>query len=332
MSRYPRRNLSKVLDQHTIDEARDDLVQIDGELALVPEHARETFYNTVEALVEHAQRFGWTTMHEVLENVGPILDGTSGVRREDHSRFLTFERAESLHLHRNVLLTLLLAGVMSYNGDASQIAAAFPKLKQRTRARLRPHTDDETLLLRMWTLHLSKGDKNNRRAAAVYAQSDTGLVTGETTMVYDTDIDLTPGGAMIEAPGLGDRVDSRILPLDTYATTILVRYIDGADLPAGSRLTYRPRKGGYDYERALPSAIGIIDRVRDAVALTHNDTTNASVWMWRAATTELLHGINAAVELTGRSSADNLRALLRDRPTRPGRRPVSKRRKTLAIA
>lgn len=52
--------------------------------------------------------------------------------------------------------------------------------------------------------------------------------------------------------------------------------------------------------------------VREAVGLDHDDTTKPLVvWMWRAATTEQLHGINAAVEVTGRSNADNVR--------RPGR-------------
>lgn len=35
--------------------------------------------------------------------------------------------------------------------------------------------------------------------------------------------------------------------------------------PAGSLLTYRPRKGTYEYERAASSAICILDRIRDAV-------------------------------------------------------------------
>jgi hypothetical protein len=110
-----------------------------------------------------------------------------------------------------------------------------------------------------------------------------------------------------------------------------VRYIDGADLPAGSLLTYRPRNAGYDYERAASSAICIIDRIRDAVGLTHHDTTNASVWMWRAATTELLYGISAAVEVTGRSSADQLRALLSDRHKCSGKRSANKKPKTLDL-
>jgi hypothetical protein len=222
MSRYPRPDLSKVLDQHTIDEPRRDLLEADTRLGLVPAHARTQIYATVDALIEHARRFGWTNLHQVVLNLGPIIDATSGVRRADHGRFLPPDQADSLHLHRNVLLTLVLAGVISYNGDASQIAAVFPQLKQRTRARLRPHTEDETLLLRVWTLHLSQGDKNNRRAAAVYAQSDAGLVAGETTKVRTSDVVLTPGEAMIEAPGLDVGVAGRILPLEDYATAVLV--------------------------------------------------------------------------------------------------------------
>ena len=196
---------------------------------------------------------------------------------------------------------------------------------------LRPHTDDETLLLRMWALHLSEGTKNNRRAAAVYAQCDAGLVTGETTKVFDTDVLLTPGEAMIEAPGLDVGVRHRLLPLDDYCATVLRRYVEQAALPNGSLLTYRPRSNDLQYVRASISAIGIIDRIRAAVGLTHLDTTNASVWMWRAASTQLTMGIHTAAEVSGRSP-ENLRALLRDRPHKRDKRRINKKPKTLSIA
>lgn len=333
MSRYPRPDLSKVLEHHSIDEARADLVEVDKEFDVVPRHARTAIHRTVDTLIEHAHELGLLRLDQVVNNAGILIAAASGVRRQDHGRPLPPDQADALHLYRNTLLALVLAGVISYSGDAAQITAAFPKPKQRTRAMLRPHTDDETLLMRMWALHLSQGDKNNRRAAAVYAQCDAGLVPGETTKVRTSDIDLTPGDAMIVAPGLEVGVADRLLPLEEYAASLLRRYVHGAAPTGGSRLTYRPRSGDYDYERALSSAIGVIDRIRDAVGLTQHDTTNASVWMWRAASTELVHGISAAVAVSGRSSADNLRALLRDRPRPAGKRPTNNNKpRTLGLS
>lgn len=331
MSRYARPNLSLVLAQHSIDEAREDLAKADAETGLVPFGAHDVIYPIIDQMIEHARAFGWTKLDEVVRHAGPTIDATSGVRVADHGRFLGPREAEALHLHRNLLLTLVLAGVLSYGGDATEIAKAFPKLKPRTHAQLRPYLDDETLLLRLWALHLSEGDKNNRRAAAVYAQCDTGLITGETTKISPSAVDLTPGGALIHSPGLDVGVASRVLPLDKYTTTLLQRYIDGAGALPGPLFTYRPREGDYSYSRAASSAICIIDRIRAAVGLDHRDTSNASVWMWRAATVELHHGIDEAVRLSGRSSADQLRALLRDRPKPPGGRPTNKKTKKLNI-
>jgi hypothetical protein len=313
MSRYPRRDLSPVLKMHSVEEARADLLELDQQLDLIPATSRESLLTAIDQIVEFCLEHSdpLTNLAAIVDNQTTVIAATSGIRAQRHHQFLSADDAHQLHLYRNLLLVLVLAAVSSYNGDAAPIAARFKQLPQRTAADLRPYADDETLLLRVWALHLSRGDKNNRRAAAVYGECDAGLIAGETTSVNTDDLALSPDGSLIAAPGHDSGVKSRVIELDKFAVTVLDRYLAGADLADGDLLTYRPRKAD-SYAAAAVSAIGVIDRIRKAVGLKQHDTTNASVWMWRATMTRDLHGVKAAVTISGRSSIENLNEILRN--------------------
>ncbi len=142
---------------------------------------------------------------------------------------------------------------------------------------------------------------------------------------------LAPGEGLIDAPGHDGGVAARVLALDEYASTVIRRYVDGTNLAPGARLTYRPRRNT-EYGAAAASAIQIVDRIRDAVGLKHDDTTSASIWMWRATATAAQDGIDAAVMVSGRSNHDNLLGLLRNatNPTRKVKSSPKKRTLTLA--
>lgn len=331
MSRYRRPDLSPVLENHSIDEAVADLLELDDQLGILPTTSGTDLRTALDTLAGHAHKLGLTQLDQVVVEAGTLIAAASGISQSRHGKHLNSAEAGHLHLHRNLLLAVTLAGIISYRGDAAPVAARFPKLQPRSGASLRAHTDDETLLLRVWSLHMSQGDANNRRAAAVYAQCDTGLVAGETSQVKVSDIVLAPGEGLIDAPGHDGGVTARVLALDEYASTVIRRYVDGTNLAPGARLTYRPRTNA-DYGAAAASAIQIVDRIRASVGLKHDDTTSASIWMWRATVTAAQDGIDAAVVISGRSNHDNLLSLLRNatNPTRKVKSSAKKRTLTLA--
>ena len=143
MSRYPRPDLSPVLAHHSIDEALADLLELDQTLGIIAGPERANLLEALEALVANAHDLGLTRLNQVVENSGILIAAASGISRSRHGQALASVDAERLHTHRNLLLALTLAGILSYRGDATKVAAHFTTLKPRTSASLRAHTDGE---------------------------------------------------------------------------------------------------------------------------------------------------------------------------------------------
>lgn len=90
-------------------------------------------------------------------------------------------------------------------------------------------------------------------------------------------------------------------------------YTDQTDDALEARLTYRPRKDIFEYQKAMASAVGMLDRQRTAVGLAHGDTTASSSTMWRAVHTELTAGVLAAAKVCGRPEEDSYLRFTRTR-------------------
>ena len=71
MSRYRRPTLSKVLEHHDIDEAREDLLEIDVHYGIVPKHAHAAIYRIIDRLIEHARDQQRITLHSIVGGGDP---------------------------------------------------------------------------------------------------------------------------------------------------------------------------------------------------------------------------------------------------------------------
>lgn len=97
-------------------------------------------------------------------------------------------------------------------------------------------------------------------------------------------------------------VKARIVELDRFNATLLEAHICALHLAGKERLTYWPLNDRYDHQAACASAIGVVDQQRKAVGPNHDDTTNASVTMWRADYTERHRGVEASTKNSGREA------------------------------
>lgn len=305
-----------ILLGHTFADAVEEFDRLNGTVGLTPECSRDELGKIITDLHNHADDLTLIKLGEVIKSSSLLIAAASGVRRQDLSKFLLRDEAARGHSYRNVLLAVVLIGARHTlsKADAEALATSFPRLRQRSSRYTRPHTDDETLLMRAWAVLLSEiGGAHGRRAAAVYAQCDAGLCAGETTGVLRRDlvIDLDDE-SLLDAPGHKMGVKARIVELDRFNATLLETHIAALHLAGKERLTYWPRNDLYDYQAACASAIGVVDRQRKAVGLNHDDTTNASVTMWRADYTERHWGLEASTNVSGRT-AENHSELMRTR-------------------
>ncbi len=306
-----------ILRNHDFHDAIEMLLELDQQLGIIPAQSRDDTVNAADRLRRQAGDVGYVTTRQVIDNATSLIAAVTGMKKARVTQFNTPEHAATLHLYRNVLLAGVLAGsrnTLKDKSDAEQLAKELPQLRQRTAGLTRPNSDDETLLLRVWALTLSQvGGPNGRRAASVYAQCDAGLYPGETTKVLRQHLDLTPGNGLIEAPGLDAGVAGRILELDEFNIRLIAAYMEQSEDDPEARLTYRPRVDVFEYQKAMVSAVGVLNRQRDAVGLAHRDTTASSITMWRAVHTQLSAGFPAAVKVCGRVDEDSYLRFTRTR-------------------
>jgi hypothetical protein len=323
--------LNEVLAACTLAEAGEILRATDAKLGLIPEPGRDYLYAAVDRLIDAAAELDLANLKRVIDNQKHLLATTTGVPMARQSEFLNDKDSEALHTDRNVLLALCLLSVMDYDGDPAPVLTEFKALKRRSRTHVRPNADDETLLLHLWALHLSRGNQKNQRAAAAYAQVDAGLTLIESTRTTVPDVQLAPGDEHILASGYsGDGVAPRILPLEPFHIEILTRYLSNPGAYDHERFTYRPRVNhdtpAKATNAAVASAAGVIDRIRSAVGLKHEDTTPTSVYLARIVTVTAVHGPQAALTASGRTDYANLNEVLWH-GTRRQRAPLAKARK-----
>lgn len=318
------------LNAYDFTDSVAQLRELDATIGLLPTHVREHLNAVIDDLAGQVAKHELSSLRQVVDHSARLIGATSGVNSSDVSRYFKRNIADSVHQVRNLLLAIVLIGAQRtlVKESAEALCAEIPTLKPRGTGHTRPNADDEMVLLRVWAYVLSHvGGKHGRRSAAIYAQCDAGLVPGETTCMRCKDVHVsTPGKSILLAPGLQCGIKERIVPLDNFQRFILGRFI--ADLPGDTPLapfSYKARAEDFDYARAAASATGVIDRQRAAVGLQHADTTASSVPMWRALYTEQHHGIDAAVEVSGRSR-ENHKSLMRTRlnPTKTRATPSKK--------
>jgi hypothetical protein len=303
---------SPVLNSVTLAEARAQFDRLDEALNIVPTTHRATLNATLDTLLATAGRLEMRMLLDVVKDADVLLSCTTTVPRDQLRRLHPESMAATLHMHRNTLLALVLAAVIDYNGNVKEIAKAFKPLARRTADHERPCSDDEILVLRLWTWHGAQNltDADTRRAAAVYAAVDAGAFPGETPSIKPDDVQLSEGDPIFLAPGHRNGVDARCIALDTYNAAQLLPCLQDA---TGTRrhLTYVPRTNTeLDYGKAAASATQIIDRFREILGLIGGDITSSSVTNWRIVHTVATNGIVAGRELSGLRNEDRFLDLL----------------------
>lgn len=272
--------LSPVLKHTTLTDCADLLIGLDQAHGLIPKAGAEQIQAAATLLLDKADSLGLSSLWEAIKHANMIIGAVCNLTADKLFTFQHTDTAEVVHLHRNVLLSLVLAGLTDSNTDVATALIRFPPLKARTTDRARAYTDDEILLLRLRALHLTNGNKTDRRRAAIYALCDAGIIAGETTKIQVNDIDLSPEASMVFAPGLqkGAGVGERLLELEPIHATLIGPRLRECAVRGNVRLTYAPRTADEmtsvkAYMSASASVTLVIHRFADEVDLYPDDIT-----------------------------------------------------------
>lgn len=313
MPRYSPADLTPMLTEHSLDGAANALRQLDDSYGLVPSTHRHQLDTVMDDLLAAARQNAFYDLQEVLEHWKRLVALAARLPHEALTKPDSLEEADRAHLYRNTLLTLVVAALAGHpRTTPKQVAATMPSMGPRSDVTSRAHTDDEILLLRTWTLHMSLcGDKNSRRTAAVYGQIDAGLSAGETTevrpdhVIFENDLvdDGHPTYGLIRAGGLRG-VDARDIDLATFNSHLIRNHINGANLTHRKLLTYWPRHELADqterYAKGCASVITAMNGIREQAGLHHDDTAASSITEWRVRHTLETQGYDAALKISGR--------------------------------
>ncbi len=230
-----------------------------------------------------AAELGARNCHDLAVRSAQVLQAITGVSRLD--RVQPQDVADILHLHRNVLLTLLIATARTYGGPTNDICALVPRLHVRSggsRATRLFH-DDEIVLAR--TFALSTLDNDPRHHAALsYALVEAGMTPGETTHITTGDLVGYDGQVeLIDARG-NHTIRRRTLPADYFAKAVLTQ-ARAASIRAGRTgnepLVYSFKKNLPGTPAATASIQTNLNRWLTKIGLKHIDTTTNSIRAWR---------------------------------------------------
>jgi hypothetical protein len=138
------------------------------------------------------------------------------------------------------------------------------------------------------------------------------MVPGETTSVSMRDVDDYEQPTLAYASGNAHLAD-RYLPLDRFGSALIgarvAKAISDGYAP-GRQLTYTPRKNQPGTKQATPSAQGVLDRFLADLGVANDDTTASSVTLWRVVSVYATQGEDAALQISGRRTKEQMLAQL----------------------
>lgn len=289
--------VSCALPSYPITEMTTDSAEFNDTHSVLPSTVAEAFDAAWQLIVKTAAIQNLHTAADLIDHHKPVLRHIAGVT--NLTARLALDERDRIHLHRNVLLTVLLGAAHVARIDTTSLAEAISTLTRRTQRTDRPLFDDEIALLRTRAV-IALGRKATAQAATVYTLCDAGQECRETTHVTPSDLDDTTAPTMVNALGYRG-LDMRILLLEAFHTNALATRL--AMLPQGApdqTIAYNPRTSSPGSDTAMVSAYGVIERLLDAAGLRHPDVSPSSIRRWRIAHTLSTKGLIAAADIAGR--------------------------------
>lgn len=306
-------HLTRSLDSYTIPELVADFDEFNAAFGVLPEPFASDFASALEELAAAASARGVRDVAALLSEHQALLRHLTGTPN------LTARHAQAtrhrIHLLRNVLLTAVLGAGHVARVSTDGVTQAVITLTRRTQQTDRPLEHDEIALLRTHAA-IAMQTPRTAQAAAVYALCDAGAELREVSAVMAHDLDDLAAPTLVHAAGFGRRVESRILPLETFHTVVVgARATERAQAGQAGPIAYNARSNEACSTAALSSAHGMIDRPLAALGLKHADVTASSVRRWRIAYTVDTAGVEMAAEIAGLPERDVPR--LANRAVRP---------------
>lgn len=125
------------------------------------------------------------------------------------------------------------------------------------------------------------------------------------------DVDDYEQPTLAYAPGNGHLADR--FPLDRFGSALLGARVakaiaDGYE--PGRQLTYTPRTNQPGTKQATASAQGVLDRFLTDLGVSNVDTTASSVTLWRVVSVYATQGEEAALQISGRRTKEQMLAQL----------------------
>jgi hypothetical protein len=296
MSRTP---LSRALADFQLKDLLEEFTTFDGAYDITPARHRPTLVETWHRIEDAATALGCFDVEALLSGFAKVLARLTG--EKNVTQFAALDVRDQFHLYRNTAMTLIVVAGAMINVDIAPALERSISLKQRTQARERPLTDDEITLLRVIAVIKTKTAASSQ-AAAVYALCDAGQTPMETTSVTVADVDDRPDAPLVQAAGHRLGLAPRLLPLESFHTTVLAgRISQAAARSPRATIAYAPRTNTPGSIAAAASATGIVTRLLTEAHVANLDVNPASIRNWRIRYTWLTCGADAAVQLSGRS-------------------------------
>lgn len=291
-------------------------------LPVIPDRHEPTFWATWQSLYNTAVSLGILTVGRIVTDQARLIEATTGLKAP--TKFTPTCDRDIYHLHRNTLLTVLLAAYLAQPA-AKPVAptALVPALKcQRTSQVSRPAADDEIALARTWALLRSRTVQGTV-AAATYGLCDAGMRLDETKRSRLDDFDDLNSPEVVLASGR-ERLAPRFVVLDEVQQQILVSRLRHVTRQGGEALLYNPRGDEASAGGAHASAINTMNRFYRDLGLDHSDLQPGAVSNWRVEYTWSTLGMDAAKEVAGMSQQQVEGVLGLTRQLRPRPAPAAR--------
>lgn len=193
-----------------------------------------------QALAPHPR----ASVADLTSLAGPAIAALVGVRQL-HTFAAPPITGECNRL-RNTLLAAISAYALQLGAPMGPVVTAAPAVMPRSTGDRRAE-DDEIVLLRLMTVHLTAVDGSFDQRALTYVLVEAGARTGETTAVAVDCLDDPRSPSCVTLPG-GHNLNARTVPLPAWAAgaveSALGRLLAGYhDVPPQTRLTYKGAKG-----------------------------------------------------------------------------------------
>ncbi|WP_282947848.1 hypothetical protein [Cellulomonas endometrii] len=289
--------LTHTLDSYTIPEMVADFDEFNATFGVLPEPFTAVFASALEDLASAASARGVRDVAALLSAHQALLRHLSGTPNLTARHSLATR--DRIHLLRNVLLTAVLGAGHVARVSTDGVSEAVITLTRRTQQTDRPLEHDEIALLRTHAA-IAMQTPRTSQAAAVYALCDAGAELREVSAVMAHDLDDVTAPTLVHAAGYGRRVESRVLPLETFHMVVVgARATERAQAGQAGPIAYNARSNEACSVAALSSAHGVIDRQLEVLGLRHADVTASSVRRWRIAYTVDTAGVEVAAEIAG---------------------------------